>query len=537
MPRPKRSKIAPSAPTRIFHERVSQPASAVRGAPKTKESISSTSSARVTNGSDDSDGLVVAKRGGRNGRDGTPQEYTMSGALALEDIGASRLRPPSTKTRAELTRIAREADHAQVAKQGRAGGTKAQAVESGNIEQIPSSIPGEPDSASKNVSGGPNSVLRQRSQARLGSKVLGTPNMQSSFLGGAGFKKRPRQPSLLQMVQSQNHTQIEPYDDDDMYNFLPDDESTPLVKSLSQPYAHTKSSPTDRSSASRKRKQVTPEVQVPASQSQSTHPHSSPTSAPSLQEDLYGVSTEEDQPQASLPPHRSTKTPEPQIFSDTLAPPQSSSPVKPRRKVDPHKPVKAPGKRKPRAQEPRHNQTSPAPSPPASISTQISLVRPAKTRPLTTATLQNLLPRRRARGRPKGDYDLPSSSDLELDSTGLDEDEDELSFHATKVRRKKPGAHVPKIMAKKKASAPKRLSKTYSRKNITASDAEESAENASDGENASGHLTAGGKKTPALDKKAKREMERLADKFREVDEYTLDFEDMTGSSSQMKDAR
>lgn len=46
-----------------------------------------------------------------------------------------------------------------------------------------------------------------------------------------------------------------------------------------------------------------------------------------------------------------------------------------------------------------------------------------------------------------------------------------------------------------------------------------------------------GKGDLEFDKKAKKEMERLARKFAEVDEYTLDFEDMTGSSSQMADAR
>ena len=40
-----------------------------------------------------------------------------------------------------------------------------------------------------------------------------------------------------------------------------------------------------------------------------------------------------------------------------------------------------------------------------------------------------------------------------------------------------------------------------------------------------------------FDGKAKKEMERLAAKFAEVDDYALDFEDMTGSSSQMADAR
>ena len=134
---------------------------------------------------------------------------------------------------------------------------------------------------------------------------------------------------------------------------------------------------------------------------------------------------------------------------------------------------------------------------------------------------------------------MPSSSEIELDQTGLAEDEDELSFHATKIRKKKAGTKVPKSVVKKKDATTKKTStKTYTRKSIVLSDDEEGNENESDG-GGGGDENAGveRKKPPALDGRAKAEMRRLADKFREVDEYSLDFEDMTGSSSQLKDAR
>ena len=83
----------------------------------------------------------------------------------------------------------------------------------------------------------------------------------------------------------------------------------------------------------------------------------------------------------------------------------------------------------------------------------------------------------------------------------------------------------------------KRVSKTYTRKSINESGDENESGSGSDEEDAGRNGTRGRSKTPALDGKAKAEMKRLADKFREVDEYTLDFEDITGSSSQMKDAR
>ena len=83
----------------------------------------------------------------------------------------------------------------------------------------------------------------------------------------------------------------------------------------------------------------------------------------------------------------------------------------------------------------------------------------------------------------------------------------------------------------------KRISNTYTRKSMVVSD----DENESHGESEAGNVGRYGSRarstTPALDSKTMEEMRRLAEKFREVDEYTLDFEDMTASSDKMKDAR
>jgi len=94
--------------------------------------------------------------------------------------------------------------------------------------------------------------------------------------------------------------------------------------------------------------------------------------------------------------------------------------------------------------------------------------------------------------------------------------------------------------AKRKASlaGKKNGSKTYSRKSVVVSEDEDGENESVNGEK-EGDVAADGrrKKMPALDGRAKAEMKRLADKFKEVDEFTLEFEDMTGSSSQMRDAR
>ena len=539
MPRPKRSKVAPSVPITFPH--LARPAVAL--APqKQKHILSPASSGRVTTTSDDSDGLVVSKKTGARGSGLKAQQYTMSGALAPEDMGPTRLKPPSNQTRAALSRIAREADYAKKVAEGKAGKDAAQAEVATEPEQIPSSIPTESVPASKPfTSGKGSSATIQTAQMGSEPRIGETPRAQPSLLG-ASLKKRARQPSLLQML----HTQEDPsngLDDDELDDFLPDDESTPMIKSMSQSNAQQTSSSSRQTSGSRKRKLATAEIQVPASPS--LDPPSSPPSIPPQEpEDLYELPAAAAQrPEPTLPRQRSTQTPQRQIDSDTLAPPQSSSPEKPKARKTRVKATKPAA----RPRQPRRQHSSLAPSPLSSTTTNPSPVKPIPLKPLTTATLQNLLPRRRARPKPRGDYDIPSSSDVELDNTGLGEDEDELSFHATtKPRRRKLNPVVQKRGGKgKEAASRKGLEKTYTKKRVGESDVENGDDHDSgdDREEGDGNENAvsgrgRGKKAPALDGKTKDEVKRLVDKFREVDEYALDFEDMTGhSSSQMMDAR
>ena len=535
MPRPKRSKV-----TSVLIQHVPRPAPITSPAQK-KDVFSPPSSGRVTNGSGDRDGLVISKT--RNTGKSTPmaQMYAMSGALAAEDMGSTRSKPPSAQTRATLSRIVREADHAKAKEE-----KKAKIISRGapieELDEVPSSIPTRAaESRRPSSSRLGQSSAQQIIRAGSGMRVQETPRLHSSsMLGGATFKKRPRQPSLLRMAQSQKNTSDE-LDDHDMYDFMPDDESTPIINALSHTNAQSTSPSSHQAPGSRKRKMRSPEVQVPVSQSIDIR--SSVAAVPSPP-DRHEESSEDDQPQPLLPPPRSTQTPSPEIFSDTLAPPQSSSSPLPKSKPqNPRKkPVKAPSKPKPRSTKPPHKKFSSAPSPLSSASTQISPVRPAALKPLTTATLQNLLPRRRARRRPKGDYDVPSSSDVELDNIALGEDEDELSFNATtKMRRKRPTLVSQRGRPKAKETVTgakgKRIADTYIRKSIVVSNDENESESDNGAGNGGRYGSRARSNEPALDSKAKEEMRRLAEKFREVDEYTLDFEDMTASSDKMKDAR
>ena len=529
MPRPKRSKVTPSYPV----QRVEQKAPLALAASE-KDVFSPLSSRRVPNPSDDSGSLAVINKRVPRTRTSMAQSYTMSGALAVEDVGSFQSRLPSAQTRATLSRIVREADHAKAAGSEMKKVTRATLTEVS--EQIPSSIPSKGTQARRtSVSRLGHSSVQRNSQAGSGTTTQGIPYMHSSsMLGGATFKKRLRQPSLLRMAQSRNNTSDE-LDDIDMYDFMPDDESTPIIKSLSQTNVQSTSSSSHQLSGSRKRKMRSPEIQVPASQS--FQMASSPSAIPSPPDHEEEHSEDDDQFQPTLPPPRSIQTPPPEIFSETLAPPRSSSPPpQPKPQISRKKAAKGPTKAK------SHSRMSSAPSPLSSTFVQSSPVRPTAVKPLTTATLQNLLPRRRTRRKPRGDYDIPSSSDVELDNRALGEDEDELSFNAaTKMRRKKSIIIPQKGKAKAKKTVPpskgKKISRTYTRKSIVISDNEDESASGSDDSNAGQHGVRARSKTPALNNKAMEEMRRLAEKFREVDEYTLDFEDMTGSSSQMKDAR
>ncbi|KAI4257214.1 MAG: hypothetical protein LQ352_001712, partial [Teloschistes flavicans] len=176
----------------------------------------------------------------------------------------------------------------------------------------------------------------------------------------------------------------------------------------------------------------------------------------------------------------------------------------------------------------------------------------------------NLLPRRRKRlvshMKETSIFDLASSIEIDARENVVDEDEDELSFHA-KVR---PAARLkntgkenrkggrargrPKKTetgkVKKAAGAGGgggRLSTTYTRKSQV--EAELDYENETDGDEGNGDRssdTVAAVEEPAAMKlggKAREEMKRLRHLFQEVDGWGLEFEEVTGSSDRMQDAR
>ncbi|KAE8131416.1 hypothetical protein BDV38DRAFT_275971 [Aspergillus pseudotamarii] len=150
----------------------------------------------------------------------------------------------------------------------------------------------------------------------LSSKIPGTPAFESSIL--SNFRRRPRQASILQMMQAEDGSSD--LDDDDFLGGLsPEDESTPLNlprgKSLliRQAVSPSPSQPSLPSSVeSRKRKRSIEECQVHQSRpavAENTRREESPHTG---NEDSLKLT----QPLRSL-----------ETFSQTMAPPLSSSPI------------------------------------------------------------------------------------------------------------------------------------------------------------------------------------------------------------------
>lgn len=570
MPRPKRSKVAPSEPiTRVATVSTANP---------TSEMSSHSSSERVTTNSDDSEGLISKSKPGVNGRVVAPQEATMSGALAPEDLAGGRLKPIRGRKRAALSRMAREGDHAKaiaaLEERRNAALAKQKAEEEqreiakggmipGTLENPTSDGLAVPEARSEIAEAAVGEVGNVAMSARPArpATAVGSQRRESSIL--TDFKRRPRQPSLLAMVsaQHQQHQAEVSNSDDSLNDFQPDGESTPFMTSKSQP-----SDPKSTSSActssqqlspgSRKRKlaAIEPEIQVPASQPSPSHA-SSPAAQSTSGLSQFDIPADENAAEPQLPPIIQSTQLSSQLGTSTLAPPRSSSPPltpQPQARSTRPKPTanKSHSKNilKSKAQPTRTQPSralSPPRSPQSSTSSHPSPVRPTKStalKPLTTASLQNLLPRRRVRAKAT-EFDIPSSSDIEASS-----DQDELSFHrAPKVRgngnvkKKLGGVKATPVMKNKKG----RVSATYGRNTAVEVNpgGEGSEDHGDEGDERETSPLKGrvkGGATYGRDGAAvKGEMRRLAQKFREVDEWALDIEDVTphSGSSQMVDAR
>lgn len=562
MPRPKRTKLAPSAPV----SRVAK-AAPIPDLPQQHRKISNQPSGRLGVGSDDSEGIVTTSNKLRNRKGVEKREVFMSGGLGVGDTQDAHRKPGATRRKPALVNTARTEDHAKAIEGLKRRRDAALAAQKAEV-QVPSSNPVSAMEDQRPPTRGKGAKVTRTVERILpgsGLRAHGTPAMETSVLALANFKRRPRQPSILQMVQ-----QNADIDDngDDIEDFQPDDESTPFIVSKFQiqavpsPTLSSSSSQTLPGFGSRKRKLTPLEVQVPRSSPPEVR--SSPSAERENDEDRASSSVhngnEEAEAQQVQP--RDVRESTPQIWSDTMAPPQSSSPSQ----QSPHvirslqqakstaPPVTAKAKRKQPAR--KHNEASNEEPSKAVVTTRTRATKSNKTRQsLSTAVLQSMLPRRRRKG-PRDDFDIPSS-DAEVDITGLADDDDELAqlppkrlgvrkSHAnatTKIspRKRVPAAKKGSAATAAKTPASKAGPRTYTRR---VSDKENNPEITSlatgEEEDNSRPLDVSDDSTstsPGKDGNGRKELKRAAQKFREVDKWALEFEEITASSSSPWDAR
>ena len=440
---------------------------------------SSPRSSRNTTNSDDSDGLVKRHDMGLNRRETARVDVQMSGALAPREIGGTRLRPPTRRQRAALSRVVRQADHSKAIDALRRRRDEALARERGALEIIPSSMP-EADSGTAKATSmaeGPKRVHGEIPKSTLEAEIEAGLAIESSLPVPSKAGRRPGQPGRLAKENVR---------DEDLDDFQPHDESTPFRLSTFQiadktPTGHATSSASNSLSEtrSRKRKLTSSEVQIPQSQSPiAQHQSSIPNLEIELGSNTYEIpATQEEvsepEPELELPLTNLRRIPTPalKIWSDTMAPPRSSSPIRedpgstrllqiPKSKSK-SKAVNTPTKPSPREQPSRNRKSTTAtnsstPKPTVSMKQR----KPQPLKPISTANLQNLLPRRRkVRQRHQEDeFDLTGSnsdSESDISPTGLDEDEDELSHAVPAIQKRKGTTTTGKSAAHKSSSAKK----------------------------------------------------------------------------------
>jgi hypothetical protein len=406
MPRPpyKRKKLNHPTPSK----RVAN-ASIVSPVVELQQKLANKPLGRVLTDSDDSDKLVTSNRNGRNRRGIPRKDIYASGGVGLGDEpGAHR----SQTQKSDAQKAAGKAKHIAGNRREKAGGVVRPAVSQQNqVGQVAEKR--HPPTQTSPASLGSASV------SRAPTRLQSTPAAETSILGN--IKPRRRQPSILQLIENNDSSNIADEDEDD---FLPNDESTPLNHSAAQPTTSTPNSSLSHQSISRKRKLSPPITLVPASQVRGKLPRP--------ENRHHTTTTDEADSEPELPPSRSASAPVRVAIKpydpDIMAPPLSSSPLKsPAKPVLPSPVKKPPGKGKKQPVAPSTNE------------------------------LRALMPiRRQRKGRlrtqPLGEFDIPADSDSDGGTNpAAGSEDDDLSFRTeTKGRKSKPATKKNKAKPTKK---------------------------------------------------------------------------------------
>jgi hypothetical protein len=407
MPRPrvKRTKLNHPTPSK----RVAN-ASQVSPVVELQQKLVNKPIGRVLTDSDDSDRLVTSNRNGRNRRGIPRRDIYASGGVGLGDV------PGAHTSQRKQSQTSRKAEAQEPTDKGKQAAQKnVNAVAKPTTYQKRSAQVVEKQNApiqSPPTASGPASV------SRTPTRLQATPGPETSILGN--IKPRRRQPSILQLIENDDSSNIGEEDEDD---FLPNDESTPLNHSAAQPTTSTPHS-SSHQLISRKRKLSPPITLVPSSQ---VREEPSRPGKPNGSEAEHELDSEPELP----PPSRSATAPlSPEPYDpDIMAPPLSSSPLKSPAKSIIHSPVK-------------------------------KMPSKSKNQPVAPSTneLRALMPSRkqrkgRLRSHPVSEFDIPADTNSE-NSDGGDSPEagsdDDLSFRADIKGRN------TKVTTQRKATAAKK---------------------------------------------------------------------------------
>ncbi|KAF1980196.1 hypothetical protein BU23DRAFT_495539 [Bimuria novae-zelandiae CBS 107.79] len=528
MPRPKRTKVASTAP-RVA--KPSKPAEPPVTTQKQSKSRKLAVSKPLDSFSEDSDRIVVvstrARRQAPQSESQDEVEYTMTGALPVAsetDASSKNRTPPRPSRRTRMSKSSAPGSSSKKSSMAAAQTDSAQ-KDTSHVEAEQADSSGFGDHLLSFTSLGSDSPAHG-TRPPSAIKVGATPAHEKSILALTNFKRRARQPSLLRMV----HQTTELADNDgenmdlyadDMDDFHPNAESTPLPKQQAAPGKEgaTDSGVNLSSSSSRgTKRKLSPVVQVPRS--------SPPYDLPS------GPDLESRSPSPSLPDvvrstveHQSQdedeEAAEPSILSETMAPPMSSSDYAADEIQDPATSPVAQKGRRGRAPSARREEEDPEAEQDDHPRKSKAKQKSKPNKGISTAKLQALLPKRRTRAIHEDSY----SASL------IDSDEDELSmpprrhaqlarkFAATKASKK------PARAAKKPTTAATATkgSKTYGRR-ISSDKENEGRVDVDDGsedeDEDSGH-------TEIANDKPSSHLQAMAKKFEDIDAFDLDFESVS----------
>lgn len=378
------------------------------------------------------------------------------------------------------------------------------------------------------------------------------PTSPDSVFKTMGSLLRNRQTTIAQEISS-SPPLVAPYNNDDEEGFS-FDASTPVnlsdIKNMTAPLSAS-------SPQSKKRKH--PELQVPRSSFQASSPILSgmndfiPATNPDSEKNGRDVEAGENlipsYKESALSPHK---------HGDIMAPPHSSSSIQ-LSPVSPKSKMTSRNLRHPRAKTPLmeiDTESDISSTPSLTHSPDISSDSNTKSRhgqqelpPLTlsTAQLKALLPRRRqCMTRDTSDDDI---DDRELDLSGLASDEDELAHLEAGLKPANCHSNGLNAASKRKSAPPKNeklksqkrpnTPQTYSPRSSIHSDQSDDVDEI-DLDSRIEPLTEVekiGEISQEMQEKIGRELERANQKFKEVDMWQLDFEDVTASNSSPSDSR